>query len=265
MADKRIVNIIHKWLKAGVLPADGRIEETEVATPQGGPVSVLTSNIYLHYALDLWYEKVVKPRLKGESFYVRYLDDFIVCFQYKAEAQAFGAALTRRLAKFALALEPSKTKLIQFGRFAQRDNNLRGKKTATLSFLGLTFYSSTCRNGRFRVGIRTGKSRLKRGSIRLRTMMKIGRHRTLREQIMAINTFLGGHYNYYGIAGNFAGIVRMYRIAFKSWRQVLSTRSQSGSVTFRKYDTIITKYPILKPKLSLPSGTRPKGLSPISV
>lgn len=106
--DPRIISLIEKWLRAGVME-EGIITKTEKGTPQGGPISVLISNLYLHYVLDLWVEKVVKPRLKGEIYYIRYIDDFVVCFQYRSDAQAFEQVLPRRLNKFKMELEPTKT------------------------------------------------------------------------------------------------------------------------------------------------------------
>jgi len=262
--DPRIIRLVHKWLKAGVME-EGKLEPSLIGTPQGGPISVLISNLFLHYVLDLWVEKVVRPRMRGDVFYARYLDDFILCFQYKADALAFEKALTGRLGKFSLTLEASKTKLIQFGRFARRDDKIRGKKTETFSFLGFTFVCSTFLGGKFRVGARTEKNRLKRGMTRFKMLMQYNRHRPLKEQITLINAFLRGHYNYYGIAGNSAGINRMYRFAFKTWQRVLSTRSQSGLVTFEKYVTIIKKHPILRPRIVLSWTTIPPGLPQNSV
>lgn len=119
VGDPRIISLIQRWLKAGVFE-NNELQMSELGTPQGGSISVLLSNIYLHYVLDLWFEKVVKPRLKGEAYLIRYIDDFVVCFQYRADALRFQNALCKRLDKFALALEPSKTRLVEFGRFAQR-------------------------------------------------------------------------------------------------------------------------------------------------
>src|SRR5262249_16146750 len=120
------------------------------------------SSLYLHYALDLWFERVVKPRMQGEAYLIRYIDDFVVCFQYQADAQRFEQVLTKRLAKFALTLEPTKTRLVAFGRFAERDAKRHGKRQETLTFLGLTLYCTRNRRGNFKVGWRTAKSRLRR-------------------------------------------------------------------------------------------------------
>ena len=117
--DPRLISLIRRWLKAGVLE-DGAVHPSDQGTPQGGSISVLLSNLYLHYVLDLWFERVVKVRLRGEARLVRYIDDFVICFQYRSDALRVQDALRLRLGKFGLTLEPTKTKLVEFGRFAQR-------------------------------------------------------------------------------------------------------------------------------------------------
>jgi RNA-directed DNA polymerase len=125
VGDPRIISLIRRWLKAGVLD-DGELMPNEEGTPQGGSISVLLSNLYLHHVLDLWFERVVKPRLRGEAYLIRYMDDFVMCLQYREDAERVLEVLRKRLSKFALVLEPSKTKLIEFGRFAERDARARG-------------------------------------------------------------------------------------------------------------------------------------------
>src|SRR6201987_5702134 len=125
-SNARTKHLIRRWLKAGVLE-DGEIHPNEEGTPQGGSISVLLSNLYLHYVLDLWFERVVKPRLRGEACMVRYIDDFVICFQYRSDAIRVQDALRLRLGKFGLTLEPTKTKLVEFGRFAQKHAGKRGR------------------------------------------------------------------------------------------------------------------------------------------
>jgi retron-type reverse transcriptase len=155
IGDPRLISQIRRWLKAGVLE-DGEIHPNDEVTPQGGPISVLLSNLYLHYVLDLWFERLVKPRLKGEAYLVRYIDDFVLCFQYRSDALRVQAALRKRLTKFSLKLEPTKTKLVEFGRFAQRYASKRGRKRPeTIYFLGMVLYCTCNRKGNFKVGMRT--------------------------------------------------------------------------------------------------------------
>jgi hypothetical protein len=127
VGDQRLISLIRRWLKAGVLE-NGEVHPSEEGTPQGGSVSVLLSNVYLHYVLDLWFERVVKPRLRGEACMVRYIDDFVLCFQYRADALRVQEALVKRLRRFSLTLEPTKTKLVEFGRFAYRHASKRGRR-----------------------------------------------------------------------------------------------------------------------------------------
>src|SRR5450631_1301852 len=154
VGDPRLISLIRRWLKAGVLE-DGAVHPSEQGTPQGGSISVLLSNVYLHYVLDLWFERVVKVRLRGEAHLVRYIDDFVICFQYRSDALRVQDALRLRLGKFGLTLEPTKTKLVEFGRFAQRHAGKRGRnRPETIYFLGLTLYCTQNRKGNFKVGMR---------------------------------------------------------------------------------------------------------------
>src|SRR5262249_37764030 len=162
IGDPRLTSLIRRWLKARVLD-NGEGQATEQGTPQGGSISVLLSNVYLHYVLDLWFERVVKPRLRGEAYLVRYIDDLVLCFQYRADALRVQDALRHRLGKCGLTLEPTKTKLVEFGRFAQKHAGKRGRNhPETIYFLGLTLYCTRNRKGNFQVGMRTEKSRLRR-------------------------------------------------------------------------------------------------------
>ena len=148
VGDPRLVSLIRRWLKAGVLE-DGLIEASEAGVPQGGNVSVVLSNLYLHYVLDLWFERVVKPRLQGEAYLIRYIDDFVVCFQHRSAARRFEQGLAKRLAKFTLALEPSKTRWVAFGRFAARQAKGQGKRLETFTFLGFTHFGTRNHRGNF--------------------------------------------------------------------------------------------------------------------
>ena len=167
VGDPRLISLIRRWLKAGILE-DGKVHPNEEGTPQGGSISVLLSNLYLHHVLDLWFERVVKSRLRGEARLVRYIDDFVICFQYRSDAIRVQDALRLRLGKFGLTLEPTKTKLVEFGRFAQRHASKRGRKRPeTIYFLGLTLYCTRNLKGNFKVGMRTEKSRLRRSRLSL--------------------------------------------------------------------------------------------------
>ena len=186
----------------------------------------MLSNLYLHYTLDLWFERVVKPRLRGEAYRVRYIDDFVLCFQYRADALRVQNALRKRLGRFGLTLEPTKTKLVEFGRLAQKYANQRGRKRPeTIYFLGFTLYCTHNQKGNFRVGLRTEKSRLRRALMRLQDQMRRMRHEPIREQADYLNQMLRGHYAYYGIAGNIRSLQKVYRAVERYWRNMLSSRS----------------------------------------
>lgn len=252
VGDPRLISLIRRWLKAGVLEND-EVHPNEEGTPQGGSISVLLSNLYLHYVLDLWFERVVKPRLRGEAYLVRYIDDFVMCFQYRADALRVQDALCKRLGKFGLRLEPTKTKLVEFGRFAQRHAGKRGRKRPeTIYFLGFTLYCTHNQKGNFRVGLRTEKSRLRRALMRMQDQMRRMRHEPIQEQVESLNQMLRGHYVYYGIAGNFRALQRVHRAVERYWRKMLSSRSWKGEIWWKPFQQIKARFPIVRPKLHLP-------------
>jgi RNA-directed DNA polymerase len=255
VGDPRLINLIRRWLKAGVME-DGAIHPSDEGTPQGGSISVLLSNLYLHYVLDLWFERVVRGRLRGEARLVRYIDDFVICFQYREDAIRVEAALRRRLEKFSLTLEPDKTRLVEFGRFAQRQAGKRGRtRPETLYFLGMTLYCSRNLKGNFKVGMRTEKSRLRRSLATLRERMRQIRHFAITDQAHEINLILRGHYAYYGIAGNLRSLLKVYRTVERYWRKMLQSRSRDGKrLTWEIFSKIKERCPLLRPKLRLPYG-----------
>src|SRR5271165_3088100 len=255
VGDPRLISLIRRWLKAGVLE-DGAVHPSEQGTPQGGSISVLLSNLYLHYVLDLWFERVVKGRLRGEARLVRYIDDFVICFQYRSDAIRVQDALRLRLGKFGLTLEPTKTKLVEFGRFAQKHAGKRGRnRPETIYFLGLTLYCTRNQKGNFKVGMRTEKSRLRRSLTSLQELMQRIRHHTISEQVGEINAALRGHYAYYGVAGNLRSLVKVYRVVERYWRKMLCSRSWAGrGLTWDAFHQIKERTPLLKPKLRLPYG-----------
>jgi RNA-directed DNA polymerase len=157
--------------------------------------------------LDLWFERVVKPRLQGEAYLVRYIDDFVMCFQYRADALRVQQVLSKRLGKFNLTLEATKTKLVEFGRFAQRHAGKHGRKRPeTIYFLGFTRYCTRNLKRNFRIGMRTERSRLQRTLMRLQDLMRRMRHLPVKEQADNLNRLLRGHYTYFGIAGHFRAL-----------------------------------------------------------
>jgi group II intron reverse transcriptase/maturase len=253
VGDPRLISLIRRWLKAGVVE-DGAVHSNEEGTPQGGSISVLLSNVYLHYVLDLWFERVVKRRLRGEAFLVRYIDDFVICFQYRSDALRVRDALCNRLGKFGLTLQPAKTKLVEFGRFAQRHASKRGRsRPETIYFLGMTLYCTRNWKGNFKVGMRTEKSRLRRSLMSLRELMRRIRHDAIKKQVGDINAVLRGHYAYYGIAGNIRALFKVYRAVELYWHKMLCSRSWAGHhLTWDAFNQIKERSPLSRPKLHLP-------------
>jgi len=253
VGDPRLISLIRRWLKAGVLE-DGAVHPSDEGTPQGGSISVLLSNLYLHHVLDLWFERVVKCRLRGEARLVRYIDDFVICFQYRSDALRVQDVLHCRLSKFGLALEPTKTTLVEFGRFAQRHAGKWGRnRPETIYFLGLTLYCTRNRKGNFKVGMRTEKSRLRRSLLSLQELMRQIRHHRIGDQVSEINAALRGHYAYYGVAGNIRALFKVYRATERYWYRMLCSRSWAASrMTWDKFNQIKQRTPLLRPKLRLP-------------
>lgn len=252
VGDPRIISLIRRWLKAGILE-EGEVHPNEKGTPQGGSISVLLSNLYLHYVLDLWFDRVVKPRLQGEAYLVRYIDDFVLCFQYQQDALRVQSALHKRLNKFRLSLEPTKTKLVEFGRFAQQHAWKRGRKRPeTIYFLGFTLFCTQNRKGYFKLGIRTEKTRLRRSITHLSDLMRRMRHLPVREQVINLNQVLRGHYGYYGIAGNYRTLQKVYRFVERFWLKMLRSRSRDSHISWEVFRRIKSRYPLQRPKLQAP-------------
>ena len=188
-----------------------------------------------------------------ESFMVRYIDDFVICFQYRTDALRVQQALRKRLAKFGLELEPNKTQLIEFGRFADRYASKGGRKRPeTLYFLGFTIYCTRNRKGNFKVGFRTEKCRLHRSLANLCDLMRRMRHLSVKEQVINLNRVLRGHYAYYGIAGNLRALQWVYRAVERYWRFMLRSSNREGRMTWEIFNKIEARFLLQRPRLVLP-------------
>lgn len=248
VADKGILKLVMKWLKSGVTE-DGKVTSSSSGSPQGGVISPLLANIYLHYVVDLWVTKVIHKNMKGEMYSFRYADDLLFCFQHQYEAEKFQKMLKERLMKFGLKLNEEKTKLCRFGRFA-RENSKRYQETrATFNFLGFTFYNGISRNGRYKVGCRTQSSRLNMAMNRVTAWCKTNRHQKPEWQARYLNAVLRGYYNYYGVTGNYPSISAFYRHVQRTWHRYLSRRSQRSYIPWREYWKVLEKYSLIKPYL----------------
>jgi RNA-directed DNA polymerase len=236
VVDPNIKKLINKFLKAGVKKA-GNIEPSEAGTPQGGVISPLLANVYLHYALDLWFEKAVKPRLRGEASLVRYADDFVCCFQYKEDANRFYAALKKRLTKFGLEIAENKSKIIEFGRFAMGNRQAKGLgKPETFDYLGFTHYCSRTRNGKYTVKWKTSKKKFKAKIKAFAMWIKGVRNlENIRNIFETAKAKLQGHYNYYGVTDNYRMIANYYNKVIRLIFKWLNRRSQRKSFNWEKF------------------------------
>lgn len=234
IGDRRIVVLIQKWLRAGVLE-EGQWKESEEGTPQGGLISPILANIYLHYVLDLWVHQWREQKAQGDVIIVRYADDFVVGFEHRAEAEKFQEELRERLKKFKLELQSEKTRLIEFGRFAASNRNQRGEgKPETFNFLGFTHYCSTTRKGKFTVKKQTMRKRVKAKLQALKIEMNRRMHTEVPEQGKWLASVLRGYYQYYGVPFNSRALWSFYYHIRRMWHRVLSRRSQHGKITWER-------------------------------
>ena len=244
VVDGSILRLIGKWINIGVIE-DGRLLVTETGTGQGQVISPLLANIYLHYVLDEWFEEVVKPRLRGEAYEIRYADDFILCFEYQEDAERVLKALTKRFAKYGLTLHPEKTRLIEFGREAlTKSEEGKGKKPATFDFLGFTHICARSQRGNFTVHTRTMKKRLKRSLKAATDWCRRHRHDPVEQQCEALNRKLRGHYQYYGRPTNMPNLRRFYRTLRMGWKKWLNRRTRGTTLTWPIYEQLLRTYPL---------------------
>lgn len=184
--------------------------------------------------MDLWFEKAVKPRLKGEAYYVRYADDFLIMFQKERDANAVMAVLPKRMGKFGLELAEEKTRILPFGRY-------KGTRQ-DFDFLGFTFYNTKMRSGKYKLGVRTSKKKLKAKKQTAKAWMKARKNKPVKETMLTVAAILRGHYNYYGVSGNFASLNNFYRHMEYHVFKMLNRRSQRKSVTYEKFRKIWQYY-----------------------
>src|SRR3984893_9651009 len=210
IGDSSILRLIRKWIHVGVIE-DGRLLVTQTGTGQGQVISPLLANIYLHYVLDEWFEHEVKPRLRGMAAEIRYADDFILCFQYREDAERVLKVLSKRFARYGLTLHPEKTRLLAFGRSA-RPSGPDARKPATFDFLGFTHVCARSRRGRVSIHVRTLRTRLRRSAKAVAQWCQHHRHDPVEHQAAAPNAKLRGHYQYYGRPTNYRCLQRFYRL-----------------------------------------------------
>ena len=234
VADRRVVRLIQKWLRAGVLE-DGQRTWSEVGTVQGGSISPLLANLYLHYVFDLWVQRWRRTQARGDVVVVRFADDFVVGFEHREEAERFLAELCDRFARFGLALHPDKTRLIEFGRHADRNRRGRGDgKPETFNFLGFTHSCGTTRKGRFAVWRQTMRQRWQAKLHEVHLVLRRRLHASIPEQGAYLRSVLLGHVRYYGVPRNGPSLMAFRSALGRIWHATLRRRSQTARVTWAR-------------------------------
>lgn len=249
IADKRVLRYIKRFLKAGI-SEDGAYRASERGTPQGGSISPLLANIYLHYALDLWFERRFCRSCAGYARLIRYADDFVACFQEESEATRFRMEMEQRLNQFALEIAPEKTRVLEFGPYAQQNAKGRGEKAETFDFLGFTHYCSRTRNGRrFRMKRKTEGKRFTAKIKAMKIWLKSNRTLPTAKLMAVLSAKLTGHYAYYGVTdnskatGNFRYAVQ--QLLFK-W---LNRRGKRGCYSWEKFELLLQRFPLPAPRM----------------
>ncbi len=242
--DRAFLDLIRQWLKAGILDTDGQVLHPESGTPQGGIVSPVLANVYLHHVLDEWFEHVVKPRCAGQALLIRYADDYVCAFQYQRDAERFGRAQRQRLAKYGLSVAPDKSRRLRFSRF-------HPGLPRRFAFLGFELYWGRDRHGVLRVRKRTAPKRLQRAKRRMKEWIRANRHLPARAFIRALNRKLTGHYNYYGVRGNQKSLASFYNHAIATvykWRN--RRGGKRASYTWAQFADALKRLCVARPVIT---------------
>ena len=247
--DPRLLNLIAQILKAEVME-EGKLTKTMEGTPQGGIISPILANVYLHYVLDLWFTVKERKQMQRYTQLVRYADDFVIGCQVKADAKGLMQDIAQRLAKFGLELSLEKTRIIEFGRFAKMNRAKRGEKRPdSFDFLGFTHYCDKIKDGRFAIKVRTSKKRMRKAQQTMNKYLNENRSVPLKELWGMTKMKLMGHYQYYGVSGNFASLKIFYGKTRKMLFKWLNKRSQKQSFNWEQFVSFISRYPLPRPKL----------------
>jgi len=249
VSDGVIIRLVGKWLNAGVLDG-GVVRRSETGTPQGGVISPLLANIYLHEVLDLWWVREVLPRMRGQAFLIRYADDFVVCFEREDDAKRVQEVLPKRFAQFGLSLHPDKTRLLRFER--PRDGELPPSgpgQSRSFDFLGFTHAWGKDRKGKGFVRRSTMRSRFTRTVRAIKEWLRSHLHQPLTDQAKQLAAKLRGHDAYYGITGNYRALQRLRHVVARVWWKILDRRSQRGLRGERYFGEILVRYPLPRPRV----------------
>jgi group II intron reverse transcriptase/maturase len=240
--DRALIRLIEKWLKAGILDTDGKVIHPVTGTPQGGIVSPILANVYLHYVLDLWFHQVVKKHCRGEACLIRYADDFVCAFQYQEDAERFYRVLGKRLGKFGLEAAAEKTRVIPFDR-----DSPSGK--SGFEFLGFEFYWGKDRGGRPHLKRRTSRKKLKASLNRFAAWCRENRNLRLMILFRQLNAKLRGYFNYYGVVGNYASLNQFFWQAMRILFKWLNRRSQRRSFNWQGFQELLKHFRVEQPRI----------------
>jgi len=248
--DPSFLLLISRFLKAGYLDA-GVFVSTERGTPQGGNLSPALSNIFLHYVLDLWFEKRIKPQAKGACYLVRYADDFVCMVQYQDDAQYIEQVLRDRFAKFGLELHSEKTRTISFGRYERENAQRQQRRANTFDFLGFTHFCGTSRKGKFIVGRQTSRKKFRQKCTEMNDWLrKIRNHTKAKDWWPTLAAKLRGHYQYYGVSGKMRSLNRFYLMTVRLTRKWLNRRSQRKRFYWKGFIEYLKHYPLPRPRIA---------------
>jgi len=250
--DQALLRLIGKWLKAGVLDTNGEVIHPAAGTPQGGIVSPILANIYLHYCLDEWFQHVVKKHCRGEACLIRYADDFVCAFEREGDAERFYQVLGKRLEKFGLELSVEKTRVIAFDR---GQSNQEG-----FEFLGFEFRWGQDRQGKAHVERRTSRKKLRSSLDRFTEWCRQKRHCPVKDWFKELKPKLQGYYNYYGVSGNYASLQQFFGEAMQILRKWLNRRSQRKSYSWEGFRALIEHFQVPRPRIR----SRPRGRMAVS-
>jgi len=243
VSDGVLIRLIGKWLKAGVME-DGETRHPDTGTPQGGVISPLLANVYLHEVLDVWWKRDVQPRMSGGAALVRYADDFVLLFEKEEDARRVEVVLSKRFEKYGLKLHPDKTRLVKFGRPDSQPPGGDGGASSSFDLLGFTHYWAKSRKGNWVVKRQTMSARLSRALKRISLWCRAHRHLPIKEQHAALSRKLRGHDSYYGITGNARALSRLRYLVRRVWRKWLNRRSWKTALTWKRMNRLLEVFPL---------------------
>jgi len=246
--DGVVLRLIDKWLKAGVME-DGSVSYPDAGTPQGGVISPVLSNVFLHYVLDQWFEQEVKPRLRRRAFLIRYADDFVIGFRDERDAKRVMEVLPKRFGKYGLAIHPTKTKLVPFRPTLSSTDGGKGPRAhrlGTFNLLGFTHYWTRSLRGHWVIKLKTASDRFSRAMRSIDSWCRDNRHISLREQQQKLNEKLRGHYAYYGVTGNSGALSSFLDEVERRWRKWLYRRNRNRAFNWVRFRRMLQRYPLAR-------------------